>query len=177
MRTRLYDTRAEHIPNLTNVLEVLEIESTNGCDFACAYDPQDFRDRLRKCMNIWEFRLAASYRDSLDTDLASYIPLFVGKLTLHFTRSLPFLHDIDDWIMHACDRTWLPHLKSFQLTVDPGSCVRSLEGDAKSGQWTRISDNPPRELSPEAFDKEFERKRGVFYAVLKSSRPEIELVT
>jgi hypothetical protein len=173
----MFGNAVDNIPNLTNVLEVLEIKSTNDCDFACAYDPQDFRDRLRKCMNIWKFRLAASYRDSLDTDLASYIPPFVGKLTLRFTRSLPFLHDIDDWIMHACDRTWLPHLKSFQLTVDPESCVRGLESDAKSGQWTRILDNPPRELSQEAFDKEFERKRGVLYAVLKSSRPEIELRT
>jgi hypothetical protein len=87
----MFGNAVDNIPNLTNVLEVLEIKSTNDCDFACAYDPQDFRDRLRKCMNIWKFRLAASYRDSLDTDLASYIPPFVGKLTfaLHSFSSLP----------------------------------------------------------------------------------------
>jgi hypothetical protein len=174
----MFGNAVDNIPsNMTNGLEVLEIESTNGCDFACAYDPQDFRDRLQKSTNLSEFRLAASYRDSLDTDLASYIPPYVEKLTLRFTRSLPFLHDIDDWIMHACDRTWLPYLRSFQLTVDPESCVRGLEGDVKSGQWTRILENRPRELSPEAFDREFERKRGVLYAVLKSCRPEIDLLT
>ena len=174
----MFGNAVDNIPSdMTNGLEVLEIESTNGCDFACAYDPQDFRDRLRKCTNLSEFRLAASYRDSLDTDLASYIPPFVEKLALRFTRSLPFLHDIDDWIMHACDRTWLPYLGSFQLTVDPESRVRGLKGDAKSGQWTRILENPPRKLSPEAFDKEFERKRGVLYAVLKSCRPGIDLLT
>ena len=33
---------------MTNGLEVLEIESTNGCDFVCAYDPQDFRDHFQE---------------------------------------------------------------------------------------------------------------------------------
>ena len=147
---------------VTKVLEVLEIESGDGCDFAYIYDPQDFKDRLRKCTNLREFRLAASYCDSLDIDLASYIPPSVEKLTLCFTRSLPFLHDINDWTKHALEEMWLPNLKSFQLTVDPESHVGGLESDVlKSASWTRNLENPPREFSPEAFDMEFEA-RGLF---------------
>jgi hypothetical protein len=68
---------------------------------------------VRRCL------LAANYPDSVDTDLASYIPSAIEKLSLRFSRSLPFLHDINDWIKHTSDGTWLPHLKSFQLIVDP----------------------------------------------------------
>jgi hypothetical protein len=164
----------DNVPNLAKVLEVLEIESTNGCDFAYIYYPQDFKDRLRKCTNLREFRLAASYQDSLDTDLASYIPSSVEKLTLQFTRSLPFLHDMGDWTKHASDKTWLPHLKSFQMIIDRESRVGDLEGDEKSSEWTKNLENPPREFSPEAFDMEFEKKRRVLYDVLKSSRPLID---
>ena len=173
----MFTSAVDEIPNLRNVLEVLGLESTNNCDLY-KYDPQNFRDRLRKCTNLRKIRLAASYEDSLDTDLASYIPPSLDNLTLHFTRSLPFLHDIYNWIEHACDRTWLPYLKSFQLNVDLKSRVGGLEGDAKSrkSKWTRILENPPREPSPKAFDKEFEKKRRVLYAVLKSSRPEIDLL-
>jgi hypothetical protein len=139
-----------NIPNLTKVLEVLEIKSTNGCDFSYDYDPQDFKDRLRKCTNLREFRLAASYRDSLDTDLASYIPSSVENLSLYFTRSLPFLHDIGDWTNHASDETWLPHLKSFQLTVDPKSRVGELKGDvSKLAPWTQKLQNPLSRVSPQ----------------------------
>ena len=167
----------DNVPNLTKVLEVLEIESTNGCDFAYIYYPQDFKDRLRKCTNLREFRLAAGYLDNLDTDLASYIPPSIEKLSLRYTRSLPFLHHIDDWIEHASDQTWLPQLKSFQLTVDPESRVGGLEGDAESRDWTRNLENPPREFSPDAFDVEFEQKRRILYQVLKSNRPFVDLLT
>jgi hypothetical protein len=166
-------------PNIMKGLEVLEIETKYGGahDFIYTYIPQDFRDRLRKCTNLREFRLAASYQDSLDTDMASYIPSSVEKLSLHFTRSLPFLHDIRDWTKHALDETWLPHLKSFQMTVDPESRVRGLKGDLlDSVPWTRNLENPPREFSPEAFDVEFEEKRRVLYDVLKSYRPLIDLL-
>jgi hypothetical protein len=78
-----------------------------------------FRDRLQRCTNLRDFSFAAGYPDSLDTDLASYIPQSVEKLTLRFTRSFPFLYGIDDWTKHASHRTWLPHLKSFQLTIEP----------------------------------------------------------
>ena len=124
-----------------------------------------------------QFRFAVNYPDSLDIDLASYIPSSVQNLSLRFTRSLPFLHDIDNWIEHASDRTWFPHLKSFQLTVDPESCVGGLEGDVTSLEWTRNLENPPREFSPEAFDVEFEEKRRVLYDVLKSNWLFIELLT
>ena len=166
----------DNVPNLTKVLEVLEIKSTNGCDFANIYYPQDFKDRLRKCTNLREFHLAAGYRDNLDIDLASYIPPSVEKLTLRYTRSLPFLHDIDDWIKHASDETWLPRLKTFKLTVDPESRIGGLEGDVKSRQWTRNLENP-REFSLEVFDIKFEGKRRVLYDMLKSNRPFIDLLT
>jgi len=166
----------DNVPNLTKVLEVLEIETTSGHDFANIYDPQDFRDRLQMCTNLRELRLAASYPDSLDTDMASYLPPSVEKLSLRYTRSLPFLHDIDDWIKHASDQTWLPQLKSFQLTVDPESCVGGLEGDMKSRDWTRKLENPPREFSPEAFDMKFEEKRRVLYDMLKSNWPFVDLL-
>lgn len=167
----------DNVQNLTKVLEVLEIETTNGCDFAFVYVPREFRDRLRKCRHLREFRLAASYPDSLDTNLASYIPSSVEKLSLRFTRSLPFLHNINGWIKHASDGTWLPHLKSFQLTVDPKSRVGGLEGDVKSVHWTRDLENPPRNFSAKAFDMEFENRRRVLYDVLKLNRPSIELLT
>ena len=171
----MFSYGVDHVLNLTKVLEVLEIESTTRCDFANIYYPQDFKDRLRKCTNIREFRLAASYGNNLDTDLASYIPSSVEKLTLQFTRSLPFLHDIDDWTKHALDKTWLLLLKSFQLTIDRESRVGGLEDDEKSLEWTRNLENRPREFSPEAFDMEFEKKRRVLYDVLKYSRPFIDL--
>jgi len=94
----------DNVANFTKFLEVLEIESTNGCDLNMYY-PQDFKDRLRKCTNIREFRLTAGYMDSLDTYLAFYIPPSVEKLTLRYTRSLPFLHYFGDWIEHASDKT------------------------------------------------------------------------
>jgi len=169
----------DHNPYFARVLEVLEIESTNGCDFHYGYKPQDFRDRLRKCTNLREFRFAASYKDSLDTDLVSYIPASVEKLTLRFTRSLPFLQDINEWIKCASDRTWLPHLKSLQLTIDPESRVRGLEGEvaeSRPRKWTQRLENPPREFTPEAFDMEFEAKKIVLYDVLKSTRPSIDLL-
>ena len=37
---------AMELTNLTKVLEILEIESTNGSDFSIIYDPQEFKDRL-----------------------------------------------------------------------------------------------------------------------------------
>ena len=117
--------------------------------------------------------MAASHGNNLDTDLASYrgIPSSVEKLTLQFTHSL---HDIDDWTKNALDKTWLPLLKSFQLTIDRESRVGGLE-DEKSLEWTRNLENRPREFSPEAFDMEFEKKRHVLYDVLKYSRPFIDL--
>ena len=167
-------------PNIMKGLEVLEIETKYGHqnDFIYTHIPQDFRDRLRQCTSLREFRLAACYEDSLDTDMASYIPSSVEKLSLYFTRSLPFLQDIEDWTKHASDETWLPNLKSFQLTVDPESRVGGLEGDVfKSAPWTRNLEKPPREFSPEAFDMEFEAKRRVLYEVLKSNRALIDLLT
>jgi len=169
----------DHNPYFAQVLEVFEIESTNGCDFQSGYEPQDFRDRLRKCTNLREFRFAAAYQDSLDTDLVSYIPPSVEKLTLRFTRSLPFLQDINEWIKCASDRTWLPHLKSLQLTIDPESRVGGLEGEVVEPwprEWTQRLENPPREFTSEAFDMEFEGKRIVLYDVLKSTRPSIDLL-
>ena len=167
----------DHNPCFPLVLEVLEIESTNGCDFSKEYEPQDFRDRLLKCTNLREFRFASGYSDSMDTDLASYIPPSVEKLSLSFTRSLPFLYDFDDWIKHASDPTWLPHLKSFQLNIDPKSRVRGLEGELLGFlEHPRKLENPPREMTPEAFDMEFERKRTVLYDVLKSTRPSMNLL-
>jgi len=79
--------------------------------------------RLRKCTNLREFQFASCYSNESDTDLASYILPSIEKLTLSFTRSLPFLGDFDDWIKHASDPTWLPHLKSFRLTIE--SCRRA----------------------------------------------------
>jgi hypothetical protein len=106
----------------------------------------------------------------MDTDLASYIPSAVEKLSLRFSRSLPFLHDINDWIKHTSDGTWLPHFKSFfQLTVDPKRRVGGLEGGLKSVHWTRELENPPRKLSATAFDMEFENKRRV--SAITSLRP------
>ena len=168
---------ANNIPNFAEALEVLEIESTDGYDCWDINDPQGIKDHLQKCTNLREFRLAAGYVDNLDNDLASYIPPSVEKLTLHFTRSLLFLHDIGDWTKHASDPTWLPHLKSFQLTVDPESCVRGLQCDVNSLHWTRNLENPPVEFSREAFDMEFERKRRLLYDVLRFNRPFIDLLT
>ena len=42
----------DNVPNLTKVLEVLEIKSTNGCDFANIYDAQDLSSKVH------EFQLA-----------------------------------------------------------------------------------------------------------------------
>jgi hypothetical protein len=148
----------DNVPNLTKVLEVLEIEGTNGCDFAIIYDPQDFKDRLRKCTNLREFRWAACVEDNLDTDMASYLPPSLEKL--RYGCLLPFLHHFDDWIKHSSDQTWLP-FKSFQLTVDPEIRVKS----------------PLQEFFPEAFDAEFEEKRRVLYRMLKANRPFVDLLT
>ena len=63
----------------------------------------------------------------------TWIPTFsltFENLTLHFTP--PFLHGIGDWTNHALDETWLPHLKSFQLT-DP----RGVSGDSKVMYWNQ----------------------------------------
>ena len=166
----IFTYAVDHNPHFPQVLEVLEIESTNGCDFSYMYEPQDFRDRLRKCTNLREFRFATCYSNELDTDVAAYIPPSIEKLTLSFTRSLPFLDNFDDWIKHASDPTWLPYLKSFQLSIDPKSCVGGLEGERPL-----ILKNPPREFTPEAFDMEFEGKRTALYNVLKSTRPSIDL--
>jgi len=83
-----------------------------------------------------------------------------------------------DWTNHASDENWLPHLKSFQLTVDAKSRVGGLEGDlSKSAPWTRNLQNPPREFSSEAFDMDFGEKKRVLYDVLKSNRPFMDLHT
>ena len=134
----------DHNPYFPQVLEVLEIESTTSCDFSYMYEPQDFRDRLQKCTNLREFRFAAGYLYGLDTDLASYIPPSVEKLTLSFTRSLPFLDDFDDWIKHASDLTCLPHLQSFQVTIDPTSRVKGIEGDSLRSRLEFTPETIPR---------------------------------
>ena len=108
---------AMELTNLTKVLEILEIESTNGSDFSIIYDPQEFKDRLRKCTILWEFWLAACWRNNLDTDLASYFPPSVEKLSLRYTRLLPFLHHFDD-----LDQALIgPHVAS---SADCESCQR-----------------------------------------------------
>jgi len=169
----------DHNPHFPRVLEVLEIKCTNGCDFRRSYGPQDFRDRLPKCTNLREFRFTSAYSHNMDTNLASYIPPSVEKLTLSFSRSIPFLHDLEEWIKYASDLTWLPHLKSFQLNIDPQSRVGGFDGESLGwGENPRKLENPqaPRELTPEAFDVEFEGKRTVLYDVLKSTRPFMNLL-
>jgi len=107
-------------PGLAQQLEVLDIQTTNGCDMSHQYEPQDFRDWLKKCTNLREFRHAACIWDGLDTMIAAYIPRSVETLKLRFTRSLPFLCAFDDWIKHAADPDWLPNLASFKMTIDSG---------------------------------------------------------
>lgn len=84
----------DHNPHFPRVLEVLEIKSTSGYDLSWQKSP-----RIPICR--W-------FLGGLDNHLASYIPSSIEKLKLHFTRSLPFLHDFDNWIKQASDRSWLP---------------------------------------------------------------------
>jgi len=61
-------------PHFAQVLEVLNIETNNGCDFSWMYGLQDFRDSLRKCTNLWEFRFAGCQCPSSLDIVTTYIP-------------------------------------------------------------------------------------------------------
>ncbi|KAF8962394.1 hypothetical protein BDZ97DRAFT_1824861 [Flammula alnicola] len=161
-------------PALAETLEVLDLESTNGCDFALGFEPEDLRNRLTRCTNLRELRLAVGHQDGLDTNLASYIPSSVEKVVLTFSRSIPFLANFDDWIDHAKDTSWLPRLKSFHMTIDTKSKVsesqepRSFSSDVKE---------PIHQLSVASFDLAFEAKRKELYELLRSTRPRVDLIS
>ncbi|PPQ80656.1 hypothetical protein CVT26_007120 [Gymnopilus dilepis] len=166
-----YAVDHEGNPGLAEQLEVLGIETTNGCDMSHAFEPEDFRERLKKCTNLRELHYFADGSESLDVMLAGYIPNSVEKLTLGFTRSLPFLRNFDDWTSYATNSTWLPRLKSFKMTIDRGTSVMDLVD--KDG-WERVAVDA-NEVPPSVFDQEFEVKKNHLYDLLRSNKPDIDL--
>ena len=165
-------------PTLAHTLETLEVVSgVGGTEFSYDYDPEDFRDALRKCTNLRTFRFRMAYEDDLATYLASDIPSSVEHLSLKFERSVPLLHYFDDWIEKASSTAWLPALKTLKMIVDPEKPVAGLAGSKDTTPWIRKVDDAPDHLSSSEFDQEFERKRSVFYLMLKNLRPSVELFT
>ena len=115
--------------NLTKVLEVLEIKSTNGCDFGNIYDPQDFKDVFESAQFSRNFGWVCVIGITwTPTWLLILINLLRNCHCATLVQSPSFTILTTGSSTHL---TWLPQLKSFQLTVDPESCVRDLEGDAK----------------------------------------------
>jgi hypothetical protein len=130
------------------------------------YEPQDFRNRLQKCTRLRELHYAACITSSLDVNLAAHIPSSVETVGLRFTRSLPFLRSFEDWLSHAADLSWLPHLKRFKMAIDPESAV----GDLKS------EDGVVENYSAKRFDQEFEEKKSKLYELLRRSKPSLALL-
>jgi len=156
-------------PNLAGQLEVLDIQTTNGCDMTHGYEPQDFRNRLQKCTRLRELYYAACISDGLDVNVAAYIPSSVETVGLRFTRSLPFLRSFEDWFSHAADSSWLPHLKRFKMAVDPESALRDLESE--DGIVV-----VPENYSAKRFDQEFEEKKSKLYELLRRNKPSLALL-
>ena len=156
-------------PDLAGQLEVLDIQTTNGCDMSHGYEPQDFRDRLQKCTRLRELHYAACISDNLDVNLAAHIPSSVETVGLRFTRSLPFLRSFEDWLSHASDSSWLPHLKRFKMAIDPESAVEDLESE------DGLVD-VPENYSAERFDQEFEERKSKLYELLRRNKPSLALL-
>ncbi|KAF8962395.1 hypothetical protein BDZ97DRAFT_1759257 [Flammula alnicola] len=159
---------------LAETLEVLDVESTNGCDFTHAFDSEDVSDRLQRCTNLRELRLAVGHHDGMDTILASCIPSSVEKVVLKFSRSLPFLQSFDDWIDHAKNTSWLPRLGSFHMSIDAESKVAELQEYRTASP--DVAKTPIPHLSVQSFDLAFAAKRKTLYDLLKSTRPKIDLI-
>ncbi|PPQ83754.1 hypothetical protein CVT26_007528 [Gymnopilus dilepis] len=166
-------------PDLRNTLEVLEVSTignSTNLDYVLDLEPRDFRDRLRKCIRLRELRYATGCENSADVDLAPYIPPSVEHLSLKFKRSRPLLADMDTWIRHASDPTWLPHLKSFKLDIDASSPVQELEGNCLDPSWAgEVVDVPPEEFSVADYDWLFEDKKAVLCQRLKRLRPDVDV--
>lgn len=163
-------------PGFAKQLEVLLIQTTNGCDMGGRYEPKGFRLRLQRCTKLRELHYTAGMINNLDVRLAEYIPKSVEKLTLGFTRSLPFLREFGDWIECASDPTWLPRLKSFKMTVDSGSRVKDLRRRRHHPPWNGVVVDPSPDFTAERFDQEFEAKRRKLYDLIKSNKPSVELL-
>lgn len=154
-------------PDLAGQLEVLEIQTTNGCDMSHGYEPQDFRDRLQKCTRLRELHYAACISDGLDVNLAAHIPSSVETVGLRFTRSLPLLRSFEDWLSHAADPSWLPHLKRFKMAIDPESAVEDIEPEHG------LQVDVPENYSAQRFDQEFEEKKRKLYHLLRRNKPSL----
>ncbi|KAF8962404.1 hypothetical protein BDZ97DRAFT_1111482 [Flammula alnicola] len=157
-------------PGIAASLEVLDVESMDGNDFAQA---SELEDRFKRCPNLRELRLAVGHHYGLDANLASCIPSSVEKLDLKFSRSLPFLQSFDDWIDRAKDSSWLPHLASFHMSIDAKSKV--AESQTYNPPLPDVAQTPIPQISVESFDVAFKTKRMALYDLLKSTRPKIHL--
>ncbi|KAF8877566.1 hypothetical protein CPB84DRAFT_1794797 [Gymnopilus junonius] len=158
---------------LAKQLKVLEIDTTNGCDLQGPYTPRGFRLRLKKCTNLRELTYAADAQNGLDVRLTEYIPDSVEKLTLEFSRSLPFLREFYDWIESAADSTWLPRLKTFKMSIDPKSRLRDMRRVRNSPRYG-VDVNPYLDFTAKRFDLEFGEMRRQVYDFLNSRQPAVE---
>ncbi|KAF8962400.1 hypothetical protein BDZ97DRAFT_2076399 [Flammula alnicola] len=170
----MFMTAFDENPALAETLEVLDVESTNGCDFT-QFGFEELQDRLERCTNLRELRLVVGHHHGLDAILASYIPSSVEKLSVKCSRSLPFLHNFDNWIDHAKDASWLPRLESFQMSIDAKGEI--AESQKYYDFAPSVSKTPLPKLSVEEFDLAFEAKRKALYDMLRSTRPNMELIS
>ncbi|PPQ77540.1 hypothetical protein CVT26_006153 [Gymnopilus dilepis] len=170
------DKLNQDLRNTLEVLEVSTIGNSTNLDYVLDIEPGDFRDRLRKCTRLRELHYATGCENSADVDLAPYIPPSVEHLSLKFKRSRPLLADMDTWIQHASDPTWLPHLKSFKLDIDATSPVQELEGICLDPSWAgEVVDVPPEEFSMADYDWLFEDKKAVLCQRLKRLWPDVDV--
>ena len=123
-------------PAFVQTLEILAIQSTNGCASDCALR-SGRGSRFARTSGICVWRLA------ITMNLAFFIPNAVERLNLSskLSRSVPFLGDMQDWVGQASDRAWLLRLRSVQLAVDlTKRCLMwnsnaAQIGEARSRTW------------------------------------------
>ncbi|KAF8888435.1 hypothetical protein CPB84DRAFT_1786055 [Gymnopilus junonius] len=160
-------------PGLAEQLEVLEIKTKSGFDPQGSYTSRGFRRCLKKCTNLRELTYAAGVNYGMDVQLTEYIPDSVEKLTLEFSRSLPFLREFYAWIESAADSTWLPRLKAFKMSIDPKSRLMDTRR-VRNSPRIRMVVNSPLDFTAERFDLEFDEMRRQVYDFLNSRQPAVE---
>ncbi|CAA7265005.1 unnamed protein product [Cyclocybe aegerita] len=107
----------KEIPGLLARLEVLHLQSTNGCDLQYDFTPRNLQMKLRRCHVLKDLCIALAQEDS-DLGLARYLPRSLERLEFHCTMSRAMSEDLDEWVAHANNPKWLPSLKHFVLKYD-----------------------------------------------------------
>ncbi|PPR05336.1 hypothetical protein CVT26_011599 [Gymnopilus dilepis] len=139
----------QDITGFSKRLEVLHLQSTNGCDARTKSDLMRFRDRLKKCTHLKDLTLILARADQ-DTGLPPYLPNSVENLSFHCSCSLVMLDDLEDWLKKPADRKWLPNLKSFIFKCDARTFdhLAIQSGESRTTQIRDVS-LPPVAVKPE----------------------------